>query len=184
MDRTAGNEILTSVTALVLTMLLLAEGFTLLGLDSMLSAHMFIGLLLVPPVLLKLGSTGYRFARYYSGSEVYREKGPPVIWLRALAPVLVATTVIVLASGIALLAVGHRSGLLLQVHKASFVVWGATFAIHFLAHLPGTLRTLQRRAVPGSAARAGLVLASVGGGVALAVALLSAINRWHGGGDG
>ena len=35
-----------------------------------------IGMVLIPPVALKLGSTGYRFARYYLGSPVYRAKGP------------------------------------------------------------------------------------------------------------
>src|SRR4051812_26642921 len=160
-DRTAGNELLTSAAGAVLTVLLAAEGFTLLSLGSMLSAHMFIGLLLVPPVLLKLASTGYRFARYYTRSDAYVEKGPPLVWLRLLAPLLVAMTVVVLASGIALLAVGHRSSALTQIHKVSFVVWGATFGVHFLAHLPGMLRTLRRRAVPGSTARATLLAASI-----------------------
>lgn len=188
-DRTSGNEMLTSAAAAVLTVLLAAEGFTLLSLNNMLTAHMFIGLLLVPPVLLKLASTGYRFARYYTGTPEYVEKGPPQVFLRLLAPVLVAMTVVVLASGVGLLALGHRSGLLLQVHKASFVIWGATFAVHFLAHLPRMMRSLgedwsgrRRRPVPGAVKRAGLVLASLGGGVALAVALLSAINHWQGGG--
>ncbi len=43
---------------------------------GLLVAHMFIGLVLIPPVLLKLGSTGYRFARYYTGAPAYRAKGP------------------------------------------------------------------------------------------------------------
>jgi hypothetical protein len=45
-----GNEILTSATALVLTMLLLAEGVTIVDMGGLLSAHMFIGLVLIPPV--------------------------------------------------------------------------------------------------------------------------------------
>ena len=36
---------------------------------------MFIGLLLVPPVLLKLASTGYRFVRYYSGAPPTARRG-------------------------------------------------------------------------------------------------------------
>ena len=73
----AGNEILTSATALVLTVLLLAEGVTIVRMHGLVTAHMFIGMVLIPPVLLKLGSTGWRFARYYTGSRPYREKGPP-----------------------------------------------------------------------------------------------------------
>ena len=45
---------------IVLTLLLMAEGITLLKMDSLLSVHMIIGLVLIPPVLLKIGSTGYR----------------------------------------------------------------------------------------------------------------------------
>ena len=63
---TEGNEILTSATAVVLTLLLIAEGVTIVLIGDLLSAHMFIGMALIPPVLLKLGSTGYRFARYYT----------------------------------------------------------------------------------------------------------------------
>jgi hypothetical protein len=71
------NELLTSSVAALLTILLLAEGATIIDLSDLLSAHMFVGLALIPPVLLKLASTGYRFARYYTGSPVYRAKGPP-----------------------------------------------------------------------------------------------------------
>ena len=61
----------------------------MLWLGGLRAEHMFIGLVLIPPVLLKLGSTGYRFVRYYAGAPAYREKGPPRPLLRLLAPVLV-----------------------------------------------------------------------------------------------
>jgi len=182
----AGNELLTSVTAAVLVVLLAAEGLTILFLDGLLTEHMFIGIMLLGPVALKLASTGYRFARYYAGSPDYREKGPPVLGLRLLAPLLVAATVGVFASGVALLLVGHRSDLVLTVHKASFVVWGGCFAVHLLAHLPRMIRGVGREAqrrVAGSAARAALLGGSLAAGLALALALLSAITGWHGGHD-
>src|SRR5258707_561095 len=90
---TEGNELLTSATAVVLTGLLAAEGFTILNMRGLLSAHMFVGLVLIPPILVKLGSTGYRFARYYTHSRTYQAKGPPFAALRLLAPVLVASTI-------------------------------------------------------------------------------------------
>ena len=105
---TEGNEILTSATAVVLTLLLLAEGVTIVLIGDLLSAHMFIGMALIPPVLLKLGSTGYRFARYYAGARIYREKGPPPLLLRLLAPLLVITTITIFATGVVLLLSGHR----------------------------------------------------------------------------
>jgi hypothetical protein len=187
---TEGNEILTSATAVVLTLLLIAEGVTIVLIGDLLSAHMFIGLALIGPVLLKLGSTGYRFARYYTGARVYREKGPPQLLLRVLAPLLVITTITVFATGVVLLLSGRRSDLVFNVHKVSFIVWGAFFAVHFLAHAPQTARSLQtgwtrasRRRVEGSELRLALLIASIGGGLALALAALSLITGWHGEGD-
>jgi hypothetical protein len=185
---TEGNEILTSATAVVLTGLLVAEGITIVQMRGLLSAHMFIGLVLIPPVLLKLGSTGYRFVRYYAGSRAYRAKGPPLLPLRLLAPVLVAATLAVFASGVLLLVAGHKSDTVLLIHQASFIVWGVVFAVHFLAYLPRVVRSLRaswgparREGVPGAGLRGMLVAASVGGGGALALALLPAIGAWHGG---
>ena len=182
---TSGNETLTRSTAALLTMLLLAEGVTVLDVGGMLSLHMFIGLVLIGPVLLKLASTGYRMVRFYTGAPAYRLKGPPALPLRVLAPVLVAATVGIFASGVALLALGHRSDLLLTVHKASFIVWSVVFAVHFLAYLPRVLRSLsadwgvaRRARVPGSSLRAALLAAALGGGAALASTLLPAITDW------
>jgi hypothetical protein len=184
---TEGNEILTSATAVVLTLLLIAEGVTIVLIGDLLSAHMFIGMALIPPVLLKLGSTGYRFARYYTGARVYREKGPPPLPLRLLAPLLVITTLTVFATGVVLLVSGHRSDLVFNVHKVSFIVWSGCFGVHFLAHAPQTARALQtgwrrssRRRIPGAELRLALVIASIGGGLALALAVLSLITGWHG----
>jgi hypothetical protein len=64
-----GNEILTSAIAVVLTGLLVAEGVTIVHMRGLVSTHMFVGMVLVPPVLLKLASAGYRFLRYYTGSR-------------------------------------------------------------------------------------------------------------------
>jgi hypothetical protein len=184
---TEGNELLTITTAALLTVLLAAEGVTVLNVGGLLTAHMFLGLVLVPPLLVKIGSTGYRMVRYYTGAPAYREKGPPLLPLRLLAPLLVVATVAIFASGIALLALGHRSDLLLTIHKVSFIVWGVLFVVHFLSYLPRMLRSLasdwraaRRREVPGSELRAMFVATALGAGVALALILLPAITGWHG----
>jgi hypothetical protein len=188
MGGTTGNEVLTSATAAVLTVLLLAEGVTIIFMGNLRDEHMFIGMALIPPLVLKLGSTGYRFARYYLRTPAYREKGPPHVALRVLAPVLVVLTLIVFVSGVVLLLVGHRSDTLFTIHKISFIVWSGFFAIHFLAYVPRVLRSLQddwtsaaRRRVAGAETRLALVLASTGGGIALALAVLPLITGWHGG---
>jgi hypothetical protein len=185
---TEGNEILTSATAAVLTVLLAAEGVTILRMGGLVSVHMFVGMLLIPPVLLKLASTGYRFVRYYTGARIYREKGPPPLALRLLAPLLVATTLGVFVTGVWLLLLGHRSDQLLLLHKITFIIWGVVFAIHLLAYAPRVVRSLRadwgsvrRQAVPGTGLRGLLVAASLGAGLALALSLLSAISGWHSG---
>jgi hypothetical protein len=183
---TEGNELLTVATAAVLTGLLIAEGLTILDMGGLRGAHMFLGMVLIPPVLVKLASTGYRFARYYTGSRAYRAKGPPRAALRVLAPALVAATIAVLVNGVLLLVAGHKSDTLLLIHKVSFIAWGALFAVHFLAYLPHVVRSLpaawgasRRDAVPGAGLRAMLLAAALGGGTALALALLPAIDAWQ-----
>jgi hypothetical protein len=185
---TEGNAILTSATAIVLTALLAVEGYTVVNMRGIVSLHMFVGLVLIPPVLLKLASTGYRFVRYYRGSHGYRSKGPPQMPLRVLAPVLVASTIAVLATGVLLLAAGQKSHTLLFLHKVSFIAFAIVFAVHFVAHVPravGSLRSdwaaARRQAVPGAGLRGMLLAAAVGGGFALALSLLPAIYAWRGG---
>ena len=61
----------------MLLVLLGIETLTTLALHSYLPEHIFLGLLLIPPVALKLASTGWRFVRYYTNSRPYRLEGPP-----------------------------------------------------------------------------------------------------------
>jgi hypothetical protein len=111
--------------------------------------------------------------------------------MRLLAPVLVAMTVGVFATGIWLLALQHKSDQVLLLHKVTFIVWGAVFGIHFLVYTPRALRSLRRdrrsapdHPVPGAGLRGLLVAASLGAGAALAISLVSAIGGWHAGPPG
>jgi hypothetical protein len=134
---TAGNERLTGATGGVLIVLLAVIGVTIIRLGPLLWVHLFVGTLLVGPVTLKLASTGYRFVRYYTADPSYKRKGPPPLALRLIAPIVVISTVVVFASGVALLFIGPSSrGALLPIHKISFFVWVAFMALHVLAHLP------------------------------------------------
>src|ERR1700732_2383681 len=124
MNEVEANARLTALTGLVLLVLLAAEGFTIVSIRRLLPAHDFIGLLLIPPVLLKLASTGIRFVRYYSGDPQYRAAGPPPIVLRVAGPIVVVFTVLLLATGAELWLFGTRYGAIwLTAHKASFVIW-------------------------------------------------------------
>jgi hypothetical protein len=102
-----------------------------------------------------------------------------------MAPVLVPSTIAVLASGVLLPAAGHKSNAVLTIHKVSVIVFGVVLAVHFLAYVPRVMRSLRtdwgasrRLTVPGAGARAMLVAAAVGGGAALALALLPAIHAY------
>ena len=120
-----GNRRLTTLTAIVLLVLLAVEGLTVLaGVRGMLSVHVFVGMLLLPPIALKLASVGYRFVRYYTGSAPYRTAGPPTWFLRALGPFVVVSTVTLFGSGVALIVLGPGTGSVLAIHKLSFIVWG------------------------------------------------------------
>ncbi len=179
-----GNERLTAATAVVLMVLLAAEGLTLLGgVGRYLTPHIFIGLLVIPPVALKLASTGWRMVWYYRRAEAYVRRGPPHVVLRALvAPVLVLSTILMLASGIAAAVAGH-GGLLLGLHKLSFVVWGVAFGLHVLAHLsrlPLAASDWWRRDRLGGRRLRQVILAStLFAGVLLALLAFPLAHHWR-----
>src|SRR5689334_9016742 len=123
MDGVDGNERLTASNAVVLLVLLALEGATLISVGQFLVPHVFLGFLLIPPIALKLASTGWRLLRYCRGSEPYVRRGPPHPFLRfVVAPLVVVSTATLFASGVAVVATGHH-GLLLGIHKASFLLW-------------------------------------------------------------
>jgi hypothetical protein len=183
-----GNERLTAATGVVLVVLLAALGVTILAIRPLIWWHVMLGMLLIPPVLLKLGSTGWRFARYYSGSREYVHRGPPILSMRLMAPLVIAATLAVFATGVALLVVGPAGGVLVGLHKASFVVWFVVTAIHVLAHLRSIPRLVaadwRRRPrpwelhVPGTAWRRWLLAGSIVGGAILAIATVRYAQPW------
>lgn len=181
------NARLTGTAAAILLVLLAAEGATVLSTRRLLTPHVFIGMLLIPPIAVKIGSTMWRFARYYRGDAAYRRKGPPHWVLRVLGPFVVVLTVVLFASGIVVL-VGPTSlhNQALFVHKASFVLWFGTMVIHVLGHLRDTARLApldlvrrNRRVIRGAGAREGLLAASLVVGVVVALAMVGPASRYH-----
>jgi hypothetical protein len=181
------NARLTGATAAVLLVLLAVEGVTVLRVRALLSLHVFIGMVLVPPVLLKIGSVSWRFARYYFGAPAYRGKGPPPALLRVLGPAVVILTVVLLASGIGLLIAPHsRRHSLLFLHKASFILWFGAMTVHVLGHVIDTARLAPRdwvhrtrRDVAGASARQWALAASLIAGAVLGVAMLGPTADYH-----
>jgi hypothetical protein len=144
---------------------------------SLLTVHAFVGVLLIPVVAVKLGSTGWRMLRYYVGADEYVRRGPPHLLLRAIvAPVLVASTIVLFGSGVGLLVLGQREGALVGLHKASFLVWLGTTTVHVLTRMFRLPRAI-RRPSPGLALRLGTVGASLVTGLALATVSLPAVDH-------
>ena len=134
--RVVANERLTTLTGAVLLVLILVELVTSANLGALMSAHIFVGVLLAAPLVLKLASTGDRFVRYYSGSIPFVRKGPPRLPLRVLAVPLVAITMVLLGSGFGLLITGPvQPGPLLALHNVSALIWVPMIVIHALAYL-------------------------------------------------
>lgn len=187
----AGNARLTAWTGLLLLALSVAELVTLLNVGRLISWHIVIGVLLVPPALLKTGSTGWRIIRYYAGNEPYRTAGPPPLVLRLLGPCVVVSTLAVLASGLVLIFIGVDAsrravpGLAvspLMIHKAVFVVWGVCTGLHTLGRLIPALRlTIGRRSgartVPGAGSRGALMVGTMAIAAIVAAVILSVTHN-------
>jgi len=88
-----------------------------------------------------------------------------------VAPTIVASTIFLFGTGVALLALDRTSGTIVGLHKASFLVWFGATGVHVLAYLLRLPRLLAAR-VPGLAVRVVLVAAAVLSGVAIATMTL------------
>jgi len=136
-----GNERLTAMAGAVLLVLILIELASSVSLHIGITAHIIVGILLVGPLLVKLGSTGYRFLHYYIGSPAYVHRGPPRLPLRVLAPLLLVVTLVVVGSGLGLVMTGpQQAGLLLPLHNLSVLIWLSLIALHVCAYLWQTPR--------------------------------------------
>jgi hypothetical protein len=181
----AGNERLTALTGVVLLVGFAIEGVTILRIGRLLTLHFFLGLLLIGPVVLKIGSTVYRIARYYTGAPPYVWRGPPAPLLRLLGPFVIATSLAVLGTGVTLAVAGPDNGPWLFLHKASFILWLGVMTLHVIAHiwrLPRILLTSDGHRsfrLTGAAGRWLLVAASLAGGLVIALLAVHLAGPWE-----
>lgn len=182
-----GNERLTAAVGLLLLVPIVVELVSvLLGVHTFMSPHVFVGLLLIPPIVVKLASTGWRFARYYLRSDDYVAHGAPQLAMRLLAPLLVAATVVLFASGVAMgLLHGHSLVVARRLHGPASVVWIVLVGVHVLVYLKRSLikgtedmATPSRASVRGARGRAYLLVVAVAAGFAVAVATVPAQHHW------
>jgi hypothetical protein len=192
----AGNARLTAWTGLLLLVLFVAESFTLIDVRQLISWHVVVGTLLVPPALLKTGTTGWRIVRYYTGRRPYRDAGPPPMLLRILGPLVVLGTLAVLGTGLLLIVFGpdtSRHTLVdlvgqridaVTIHQATFVVWAVVTGLHTLARLVPAVRLTVAPAkagepVPGGGRRIAVLTATVTVAALSAALVLSASGAWR-----
>jgi hypothetical protein len=188
----AGNERLTAMTGAVLLVLFVAECFTLLNLGKLLTLHFFLGMLLLGPVGLKVGSTLWRFTRYYTGSAAYVRRGPPAPLQRVTGPFVVLTTLAVLGTGIMLLVEGGGpgGGPWIQLHHMSFLLWAVVIVIHLGSYVPRLPRMLSgqpaertRTVLAARTTRWLLLCGSLALGLVLAFATYHLSGEWGGSGS-
>jgi hypothetical protein len=196
----AGNAKLTAWTGLLLLLLIVVEVITVLDVRGMLSWHVAVGSMLVPVALLKTGSTGWRFVRYYTGHREYREAGPPPTLLRILGPLVVLSTLGLLGTGLALIVLGPTSGRhplatvfgqgldVLTLHQALFIVFAVVTGLHLLARiLPAVSLVLDRRqrtgadrsSLPGARRRTTLLIVAVLAGIVTAMIFVGWETSWQ-----
>lgn len=181
------NERLTSIAGAVLFVLILVELVITANLHSLLSVHIFVGVLLAGPLVVKMASTGYKFVRYYTGSPVFQEKGRPHWLLRLAAPFLVLLTVLVFVSGFALAFVGPaHMGIFFDVHAASVALWIPVVTVHVYAHIRNVPRRVasdltNRKGyhVPGRNGRVGLNIAALVVGLIAAIVMMPVSASWN-----
>jgi hypothetical protein len=190
----AGNAQLTAWIGLVLLIAFIAELVTLLDVTALISWHIAIGVLLVPPALAKTATTSWRILRYYAGSRPYRQAGPPPLLLRLLGPLVVVTTLAVLGSGLALIALGPESTSTaltvvagqrispLTIHQAAFIAWAVATGLHVIARIVPAVRLTLTPAgsvrLAGMSGRTLTLLATVAIAAITAVLVLQLATSW------
>ena len=179
-----GNRRLTALLGALLLAGIVAELATLaLGLRQTLPVHIAVGVALIPIVVLKLASTGWRMIRYYTRAPAYRAEGPPRPFLRGIAPLVVGSTLALLGSGVGLVIAGPQTNFFRAVHSASFTLFLLVVGAHAVAHLPKLRRfafadwATGRRA-KGHALRRGLVVFGLVMGGSFAIAAVETAGPW------
>jgi hypothetical protein len=183
-----GNERLTAAVGVLLLVPVAIEVATVLfGVHTFMSWHVFIGLALIPVIVLKMASTGWRFLRYYTRDRAYVAHGPPRPAMRLLAPLFVVATVVLFGSGVAM---GFLHGPALQtarrLHGPASVLWLLLLGLHVLVYLGRALRRTADDVLPaertspvrGKTARLYASATAIVCGLVLGAAFIPAQHRW------
>jgi hypothetical protein len=181
----AGNERMIALVGTVLLLLIGAEIVIAAKMQALMPIHIFVGVLLTVPLFVKIGSTGYRFLRYYTGSPAFVHKGPPRLEMRLLAPLLLLASLSLVVSGITLALLGPAnvwSVWVLRLHALSVICWLPLLALHVGAYIWRVPRLLladwQKRSVPGRGWRYAGTFVALLAGVGAAALFLPHVASW------
>lgn len=163
------NKRMTAFAGIVLFVLIIAELVITANMDALRSEHIFVGVLLAGPLVVKMCSTGYRFFRYYTKTPEFGMAGPPNILLRLLAPFLVVITLLVFISGFGLVLGGHaHERLFHKIHTVSVTLWLPLLAVHIYAYIRKATGLIaydwtskSKYHVPGREGRLGINVAAI-----------------------
>ena len=189
------NMRLTSSIGLVIFVELFVIGITVPAIGQLFTLHAVVGYMLIPPLIFKMFSTGFRFLKYYTRDPKYNSAGPPHTILRIAAPFLILATALLFVSGVALMIVGPYAASAAswkQIHQASFILWFGLTALHVVSYIPKAsyqffgdigLKTFgpfkfSKLKVRGRNARLIVIGTALGAGLVLALALYSTIGPW------
>lgn len=195
----AGNARLTGWLGMLALVVVAAELVTLLNVNGWMAWHAGIGVVLTAIVLLKVASTGWRMVRYYFGSAPYVAAGPPPLLLRLLGPFVVLSSLGVLGTGFALIALGRRSSeqTLFSVvgqavspvtlHQGFFILFGVFVGLHILARVVPSAVLISgrsrlgaaRTSVPGRAARFGILMGGMVAALVAVTLVLPTVTDWN-----
>jgi hypothetical protein len=136
---------LTGAVLLPLAVLVLLTGFFF---DQLWGAHFFVGYLMLPAVLVKLGSTLYRMVRYYLRSGLYRYVRPPYPFARFTSAMLFIAVVVLFVSGIVMGVTGRQDAPWNLMHPFAASAFSSIIILHLCMYLPEALRTVGEDAHP------------------------------------
>lgn len=140
----AGNLILTSHAGLVVLFFLILLYFTGLEFAPLRGVHFGLGFALIPILLVKLGSTGWRAVNYYFDRDPYRAAGPPWLLPRIMALPLTLCAIAATISGVVLWATGTDRGTWATVHIYSVISLAVVVVVHLAIYTRKAFRASTR----------------------------------------
>jgi hypothetical protein len=171
------NRRLTALTGTAILPLAALALLTGLFFGDLWRVHYFIGYMLLPVVLLKLGSTGYRMVRYYLRSGLYRFVQPPYPVGRLSSPLLVLSVVLLYVSVIVMWVTHSQANPWGWLHTDAAIAFSVLVALHLGLYLPeafhavrGDLRPTPANEAMSRSWRLTVVSAAVLAGLVVALA--------------